>query len=191
MIKQRLIHCVDRKGYPLSPIDCRLSKERYTVNDASIFQRLLPWIIDDTSKAGVYNPVFCCGTQIAIESAVKWTETAIANHQPEARIVRINGSAFICRSIHIVKERGNLFSFVKSCCGGDVLILTEPEAIAGKKRMSENLYYILDDYLLHNRSIFSFALTPPGDIPELAPRIRAQLEGGILLDLGEKIIGRL
>ncbi|MDR9824894.1 DnaA/Hda family protein, partial [Vibrio sp. FNV 38] len=71
------------------------------------------------------------------------------------------------------------------------LILTEPEALAGKELSSEKLFYILDDYLLRGQAIIAFADTPPFRIPKLMPRIRTQLEGGILLNLGRHSIGAI
>ena len=115
----------------------------------------------------------------------------IAKEFPEAKIIRIDGPAFTNQMIQIIRDSGDVTRFIKCCCNGDVLILTEPEALAGKELSSEKLFYILDDYLLRGQPIVVFTGTPPFRIPKLMPRIRTQLEGGTLLNLGNDPIGNI
>lgn|GEM_PF-4294927 len=161
------------------------------MSDANILINLFPRILADPTAAKVYNPVFCYGSPIALSSASKWVDSVIAKEYPEAKIVRIDGPAFINRMIQIIWDSGDVTRFIKNCCNGDVLILTELEALAGKELSSEKLFYILDDYLLRDQVIIAFADTPPYGIPKLMPRILAQLEGGIILDLGKDPIEAL
>ncbi len=154
------------------------------MSDSDIFIKLLPEIFGDPAAAKVYNPVVCYGSPIALSSAAKWADSMIEEKLPGVKIVRISGQAFINRMLHLLMESGDIPCFIKSCCDGDVLVLADLEAFAGKELACENLYYILDDYLLRGHTILTFADAPPSGIPNLPPRIRAQLEGGILLDLG-------
>ena len=161
------------------------------MSDSDIFIKLLPKILGDPAAAKVYNPVVCYGSPIALHTAAKWADSVIAKEFPEAKIVRIDGPAFTNQMIQIIRDSGDVTRFIKCCCNGDVLILTEPEALAGKELSSEKLFYILDDYLLRGQAIIAFADTPPFRIPKLMPRIRTQLEGGILLNLGRNSIGAI
>ena len=135
------------------------------MSDSDIFIKLLPEILGDPAAAKVYNPVVCYGSPIALYSAAKWADSVIAKEFPEAKIVRIDGPAFTNQMIQIIRDSGDVTRFIKCCCNGDVLILTEPEALAGKELSSEKLFYILDDYLLRGQAIIAFADTPPFRIP--------------------------
>ena len=161
------------------------------MSDADLFIKLLPEILDDPAAAKVYDPVVCCGSPAALSSAAKWLGSVIARRLPDAEIVRIDGDVFINRLIQTIKESGDITRFTKSWCSGTVLILTGLEAFSRKEMSGEILYHILDAYLLRGQPIVVFTGTPPSRIPKLMPRIRAQLEGGILLDLGNDPIGNI
>ncbi len=161
------------------------------MSDADLFIKLLPVILGDPAAARLYNPVVCYGSPIALDSASKWLDRVIAQKHSGAEIVRINGHAFVDCLIQTILENGDITQSTKSRCKGDILILTEPEAFAGKELSGEKLYEILDDCLLRGQPIVAFADTPPFRIPRLMPRIRTQPEGGILLDLGSEPIGSL
>ena len=154
------------------------------MTDTEIFHKLLPMVLLDRAAAKVYNPIFCHGSREALKAAEKQIEKVISETLLDVKVIRIDGPDFLNRIMHSLKEGGDIFRFAKSCGGGDILILSGLEEFAGKELASECLYYILDDYLLRGHAIIAFAQTPPIGIVKLAPRIRAQLEGGILLDLG-------
>lgn len=101
------------------------------MSDSDNFIKLLPEILDDPATAKVYNPVVCYGSPVALYSAAKWADNVIADKHPEAEIVRISGHAFIDRLLHAMMEGGDVARYAKSCCNGDILILTELESFSG------------------------------------------------------------
>ena len=153
--------------------------------DKDIFTRLLPAILNDPAMAGEYNPIYCYGSRAALSRAEEWADGLIVREHPERVVCRIAGSAYVRGMIGRIMNDQDLSEYRKGFCRGDLLVLTEPEAFAGRSQSSEDLYYILDDCLLRARPILVFGGSPPCAIPRLEPRVRTQLEGGIILDMNE------
>lgn len=98
---------------------------------------------------------------------------------PEARICREDGSVLHPKIIDRIKRGQSLWTLEKADC--DLLILEHIEGIAGQETSEEVIYMLLDNMLLQGRQILVTGNVPVPQLLTLAPRICAQLSGGINL----------
>lgn len=113
----------------------------------------------------------------AAEAAVK-----TGAFRPDAKVVRVSAGDFCADLVQKLTngERRNCLQAYY----GDVLIFEDVSAVAGRELLQQMLYGLFDWYLENGKQMLVTGPAPPEAIPGLAPRIQAQLIGGINLSAG-------
>ena len=127
----------------------------------------------------IFNQVFFYGDPVSVRMKIDKLEKKYRDAYPEKLIVRTNGvdfcSGFICSVI-----AGTRDAFEKAFRAADMFIFEGFEVLSGRQG-AEELFYTLFDVIYENGGqIVVGAATKPRDMPSLMPRIRTQLEGGII-----------
>lgn len=95
-------------------------------------------------------------------------------HHPEANILRLDAEEF--RSETLRKVMAGEHYIIPVC---DLFVLENIDGVAGLEANEQRLYGILDWLLENNRQIVITGTAPTAAIANLAPRIKAQIDGGI------------
>lgn len=127
----------------------------------------------------IYDVVYFCGDAKTIQAALKEAEHKYAEHHPEAVVIREDAADFYNTTMRNLQE-GRRSALYYDC---DLYIFSRINLIAGREVNEQRLYGILDWLLEHGRQIIVTGSEPTEDISRLAPRIRAQLDGGVALRL--------
>ena len=165
------------------------------MDDKELLTRLLPVVLGGEQGVRQYSPVYCVGAFLERLEACAWVKKQIGRAGLSVR--RINGEDFAAQLIRWMMDGGgHADSFAHDYCGYDALILETPEKLSGKETPLQELFYVLDDYLLRGKPIFVFSEVPPGKLPgadydvEEHPadtvssyRLYTQLVGGVTLHL--------
>ena len=130
-------------------------------------------------KKEIYNPVFFYGDPLSVRLKIDRLVKKYRNTNPENLIVRTSGVDFCSGFIYSVIA-GTRDAFEKSFWAADMFIFEGFEVLSGRQG-AEKLFYTLFDVVYENGGqIVVGAATKPRDMPSLMPRIRTQLEGGII-----------
>jgi chromosomal replication initiation ATPase DnaA len=129
------------------------------------------------NKNGLYNVVYLYGAVDATGKLIDRIAEEVKAQNPDWLVVQTTGTAF-CREFISGIRCGEISAWQKSL-QGDVLLLDDIEAVAGHESMEQFLYGLLDWYLERKKQIVVAGQVPLKDISNLAPRICAQLSGGI------------
>jgi chromosomal replication initiator protein len=102
---------------------------------------------------------------------------------PKLNVVHMTADAFVSCFVQAIRQdSGTAFSaFMASA---DALVLDDVELIGGRERTHEELFLRLSDLLLRDVQIVLTSDRPSAQIPALAARARARLEGGLVLEVG-------
>lgn len=126
-----------------------------------------------------YRTVYLYGPSAVTAALATAAESEIRRAHPNARIIRTTGSAF-CLKVRSLCAQGSL-SQMLCAHTGDLLIVEGIGEIAGNATVEEELYRILDWYLEQGKPFLVTGDASVACIRDLAPRIRAQLSGGICI----------
>lgn len=130
-------------------------------------------------KTDLYNTLYLFGDPEKTIALIARLRTDMTNRKPATMVRHITGTAF--REDVITRcHRGDI-SNIKRDYQGDMLILEGLEYVAGREATEEKLYGILDWYLENGKRIIVTGDGALDQLTRLAPRIHAQLSGGISL----------
>ena len=129
----------------------------------------------------VYRRIYFYGDAAHITPLLDDLETQYRTRNPTAAVTRITAQDFCSETIRNVQS-GDLDT---PNCDCDLYIFEEIGQIAGMKVTEERLYGILDRLQEHDRQIIVTGSVPTAGMHRLAPRIRAQLDGGISFPVTE------
>ena len=132
-------------------------------------------------KAGdAYNSLYFYGEHQHTKTVVDSIIESYRTHHPEVNILRLDAEEFRAESIR--KVRSGEHYTIPSC---DLFVLEYIDGVAGLEANEQRLYGILDWLLEHNRQIVITGTAPTAAIANLAPRIKAQIDGGIACAVAE------
>lgn len=126
-------------------------------------------------ERGIYSLVYFYGDSEGIFAVLDEIVAKFEKHSPEAGIIRVNAEVFCSETIQSIRE-GIFFS---PHCDCDLYIFENIGEVAGRETIEQRLYGILDWLLEHGRQIIVTGSAPTADLRTLAPRICAQLDGGV------------
>ena len=125
----------------------------------------------------LYQLVYFYGSSDSARRLTAALAQEAKERNPHALILHTNGNAFYQDMVSRIR-RGMPTGIQAAYCG-DLLILEDLEAIAGNETSEQHLYGIIDWYLENGKQLVVTGSAPVKDIIALAPRICAQIEGGI------------
>lgn len=131
------------------------------------------------NKNGLYNVVHLYGAVDATGKLIDRIAEEVKAKNPDLLVVQTTGAAFFRELISSIRY-GDVSAWQESL-RGDVFLLDDIEAVAGRESAEQHLYGLLDWYLERKKQIVVAGQAPLKDISNLAPRICAQLAGGINL----------
>ena len=137
--------------------------------DVQFLQKLIDEIT--SRQADIYNIVYFYGNQHHINTMID----VIAKKCHNRQITRVTGSAFRDEMMQIILNGG------QSTLDCDLYIFERIEKVAGLEANEQRLYGVLDWLLEQKKQIIITGTIPVKEIERLAPRIRAQIDGGISL----------
>ena len=135
--------------------------------DAQFLQKLIDEITDP--QAGIYNVVYFYGNSKRITTIID----AITSKCCNKKVVRTNGTDFREETIQLILNRK---MHMPEC---NLYSLENIDKIAGMEANEQRLYGVLDWLMESGIQIVISGATPTKAIKKLAPRIRAQIDGGI------------
>ncbi len=136
-------------------------------------------------KADGYNPVYFYGSNGKYISAL--LEEIICCYRknfPDAKACLISGESFVRELCEIIVN-GNEEEFRARTRGNELFILDGIDMIAGRESVMEEFYFLFDYLYEHGCQVVIGASVPPKDIEGMWPRIRTQLEGGMICRVDE------
>ncbi|MBR7178728.1 MAG: hypothetical protein IKD27_04320 [Oscillospiraceae bacterium] len=131
--------------------------------------------INRTSNA--YDVIYLYGNTNAAAALAAAAEKAMRAKDPDSVIVHTSGDQFL-EDLHLNCCQGTLRR-MQNAYLGDYLILEDIQCVAGKEYTQQILYGIINSFLENGKQILITGTAPPYCIAALAPRIQAQLIGGI------------
>ena len=129
----------------------------------------------------IYDILYLYGSPDKTASLVASLKQEVQNRNPIATIIHTTGYAF-CNDT-ILHYRQGVQSKICNDYRGDLLIFEDIQFVAGKITAEQELYGIIDGYLENNRKIVITGEIPFNCIHCLAPRIQAQIAGGLNLKI--------
>ena len=138
-------------------------------------QKIIDAIVD--RKTNLYDSVYFYGTRERAVSIVNEIEEQYRKRYPKIEVVRVDGEIFHNEIMHNIRTGNVRVPQWK----GDLYIFENVEYVAGRVYAEQLLYETLDWMLQNNRQIVVTGSAPTASIENLAPRICAQLDGGISL----------
>ena len=135
--------------------------------DAQFLQKLIDEITN--RHTDIYNVIYFYGDQHSVSTTID----AIIRKCCDRQIVRTSGTAFREETVQIILNGGGS---MPDC---DLYIFESIEKVAGLEANEQRLYGVLDWLMENSRQIIITGATPTKEIEKLAPRIHAQIDGGI------------
>ena len=127
-------------------------------------------------ESSLYDVLYFYGAQEETRAMVDALIKEYEKKHPSARIRRTNAGSFVEETISAFRAENSDFVSAPAC---DLFVFEQIEGIAGMEVTQERLYGILDRLLENKRKIIISGARPTAQITKLAPRIRAQIDGGI------------
>jgi chromosomal replication initiation ATPase DnaA len=121
-----------------------------------------------------YNSLYFYGEHQHTKAMVDYIMGAYRTQYPEANTLRSDAERFRLETLRNVMAGEH---YIIPAC--DLFIFENIDDIAGLEANEQRLYGILDWLLENNRKIVITGTSPTASIANLAPRIRAQIDGGI------------
>ncbi len=141
--------------------------------EAQHIQRMVEAIVFRERR--IYDLVYFYGDTDCVLTTLAKIEETCEKHCPMCRIIRVNAEVFFREMINTVRNGAVL----SPQCDCDLFIFEHIERIAGLQSFEQLLYGIFDWLLENGRQIIVTGSVPTAGIPRLAPRICAQLDGGV------------
>ena len=126
----------------------------------------------------LYDSVYFYGDRAVTTQFVDKLLIRYCRRNPEAKVCRVNAGAFRRETLENI--RNGVASQLPQC---DMFVFEDVEEIAGCQANEQRLYGVLDHLLENGRQILVCGAVPTAQMENLAPRIRAQLDGAICLHL--------
>jgi len=139
-------------------------------------------IVDERKE--VYNPVLLYGSRIRTVEALELLESEYRQKHPKAEIHHVYGDEFTLCTVQALRN-GILEQYIKSVAECDLLIIEGVEHISEKMVSMIEFYGLFDELWERGKQIILTVAIPPKEMPGLDPRIRTQLEGGIIYNVDE------
>ena len=136
-------------------------------------QRVVDAIV--LNENGIYNTVYFYGDSNRMQVMLANIERVYTKYYPMAKVIRTDAESFCNKTIRNMREQ----IFHTPQCDCALYIFENMEQIAGMETTEQQLYGIFDWLLENGRRIIVTGSVPSASIDKLAPRIRAQLDGGI------------
>ena len=146
--------------------------------DKSFQKKIVDAFIQKTGNT--YNSLYFYGEHQHTKTVVDYIIESYHTHHPEANILRLDTEEFRAESIRKVWS-GEYYT-IPTC---DLFVLEYIDGVAGLEANEQRLYGILDWLLENNRQIVITGTVPTAAIANLAPRIKAQIDGGIACAVAE------
>ena len=146
--------------------------------DKSFQKKIVDAFIQRTGNT--YNSLYFYGAHQNTKAVVDYIIKSYRTHHSEANIFRLDAEEF--RSESIRKVRSGEHYTIPTC---DLFVLEYIDGVAGLEANEQRLYGILDWLLENNRQIVITGTAPTAAIANLAPRIKAQIDGGIACAITE------
>ena len=147
--------------------------------DQILQTKLIDAFTDRTSP--VYDLLYLYGAHQTTAGFIDALTNQYAERHPSAQIVRTTSESFRDETIRKVVA-GERFS--ATLC--DLFILEDISELAGMEANEQRLYGILDWLIENKRQVVISGDVPISQINKLAPRICAQVNGGISCALNEE-----
>ena len=129
-------------------------------------------------QTDLYDTVYFYGDSTAAAQTVDKLLARYTARKPKANILRTDAEAFRRQTLEMLQSGDTA---MPDC---DLYIFERLEKIAGLETNERRLYGILDHLLENRRQIVICGAAPTAQMENLAPRIRAQVDGAIALHLG-------
>ena len=146
--------------------------------DKSFQKKIVDAFIQKTRDT--YNSLYFYGEHQHTKVVVDYIIESYRTHHPEANILRLDAEEFRAETLRKVIA-GEHYS-IPAC---DLFILEHINDVAGLEANEQRLYGILDWLLENKRQIVITGTAPTAAIANLAPRIKAQIDGGIACAIAE------
>ena len=130
------------------------------------------------NRDGLYNVVYLYGNEESVTLLLDTVVVLTASAQPDKKVARIKAN-FLADEWYRDILQGRRPA-VPEC---DVLILEGIHEVAGREVMEQLLYGVFDHFLESHRRLIFTGNGPTSQIQSLAERIRAQIDGGVALEL--------
>ena len=143
-------------------------------------------IIDQVVRreSAVYDVVYFYGDHQSTQSVVNKIESVYKERFATSVIVRTT-AAEIWQKKYLEIRNGIFYSPAPVC---DLYILEHIEEIAGREVIEQHLYGVLDSLLESGKQIIITGSEPAMNLLTLAPRIRAQIDGGLALSVDAETV---
>lgn len=129
-------------------------------------------------RSRIYDLLYLYGEDCLTAEIVDEILNSYRVRYPEANVLRMDAEDFRAESIRKVLS-GEYYT-IPTC---DLFVLECIDGVAGLEANEQRLYGILDWLLENNRQIVITGTAPTAAVTNLAPRIRAQIDGGISCSL--------
>lgn len=131
-------------------------------------------------KNAIYDVVYFYGEPKAAVAMIDELLRSYSSCYKSKNIIRMNGQVFFKNQLQNIKEGKSLQVLSEEeLCNCDLFIFEEIDTIAGLQTTEQAIYGVLDWFLEHNVQIVITGSVPISHMDKLAPRICAQLAGGI------------
>lgn len=125
-------------------------------------------------RSRIYDLLYLYGEDCLTTGIVDEILNSYRVRYPEANILRMDAEEFRAETLR--KVMAGEHYIILAC---DLFVLEHIDGIAGLEANEQRLYGILDWLLENNRQIVISGTAPTVAVTNLAPRIRAQIDGGI------------
>lgn len=129
----------------------------------------------------VYDMLYLYGTHKNTAEFIDTLTKQYVEQHPASKIIRTTSESFKDETIRIVVS-GERFSVIEC----DLFVLDGISELAGMEANEQRLYGILDWLIENKRQVVIVGDVPVAQIIKLAPRICAQINGGISCALNEE-----
>ena len=129
----------------------------------------------------IYNSLYFYGEHQHTKAMVDYIIGSYRPRHPEANISRLDAEDFRAETLRKVMAGEHYI-----IPAYDLFVLENIDGVAGLEANEQRLYGILDWLLENNRQIVITGTAPTASMENLAPRIKAQIDGGIAYAITER-----
>jgi chromosomal replication initiator protein DnaA len=174
----------DREKPILSAVNSgRYQFDNFVVGSGNQLAYAAARAIADNPKAAVFNPLFIYGPSGSGKTHLLHAlASSLRKSHPELDVICVTTETFVVELISAIRY-DRLAPFRERARGADLLLLDDIQFIAGKERMQEEFYHLLNVFDLAQKQIVFTCDRQPKLIPTLEDRITAFFLGGLLADI--------